>query len=153
MVYGNVRHAGHRQLTVSADQIIIAFADFYGSRRSYVSICKHGGEPGYVHVVPAGLNPTKTKERHLAVELYNGTVCVTEHLKDVLGAHPRPNVRIEVDPLGYSAGPNYGRFAWALTFQEVGGRKDGLRGFVKDVARHLDEGREADGAIGAYDED
>jgi hypothetical protein len=129
-----------------AESLIIAFAEYYGSRHSYVSICKHGGEPGYVHVVPAGFDPAKRKDRHVAVELYNGTVCVTERLKDALKAQPRPKPEpsIKQDPSGHSAGPNYGRFGWSLTFQAVKSWNDGLRGFVKDVAQRLDEGAHED---------
>jgi hypothetical protein len=139
---------------MTAADLIIAFAEFFGARGSYVSVCKHGGSPGYVHIVPGGFDPARSRERHVAVELYNGTVCVTDALKDAIGAHLRPDAPIQKDPLGYSAGPKYGRFAWALALREVEAWKGGARGFVKEVSDALDElkGRAAGGQIGDYDE-
>jgi hypothetical protein len=55
----------------------------------------------------------------LIVEGYNCTVSVAEPLATAAGAHPRPRRPIRQHELGYSAGPNYGRFQWALSAREL----------------------------------
>jgi hypothetical protein len=94
--------------------ILLDFIEAFGASRGYVSLAQRNGPRGYVHVVPPGLDPKKIASRHLLVER-NGTVCVTEQLHDTLGALLRPPVPIDQDPLGYSAGPRYGRFRWGIT--------------------------------------
>ena len=103
----------------------------------YGVLRQRGRAPGYVHVVPAGPDPNKARNRHVAIERFNGTVAVTEELQDALGAHPRPNARIENDPLGYCAGPNYGRFKWALTHDEIVQRWGTETAFAREVAKLL----------------
>jgi hypothetical protein len=126
----------------NADRLISAFIEFFGSRDEYVALRKRGGDPGYVHIVPFGFDPSKYWERHVAVDLYCGTIGVTKELKGELRAHVRPPKRIEADPLGYGTGPNYGRFRWALTFDDVEARNGGLRGFVRAVSEILDRLKE-----------
>lgn len=114
-----------------------AFVEVLGDEGGYAVLRHRGRSPGYAHVVPAGPDPNKARNRHVAIELFNGTVAVTEELREALGAHRRPNTRIETDPLGYSAGPNYGRFEWALSHDEIVRRWGSELAFAREVANLL----------------
>jgi hypothetical protein len=90
-------------------------------------------------VVPSPLDPKKRGHRLVAVELRNGTVCVTDELREQLAARPRPAKSIEDDDLGYSAGPNYGRFKWGLTHSEIIARWGSERAFAEGVSKCVRE--------------
>jgi hypothetical protein len=88
---------------------------------------------------------TSRAQRHVTVELFNGSVCVDEHLRDKLGASERPvdstdperkrGVRISAtEPLGASCGTNYGKFRWGLTFREIETRWGSVAKFAALVA-------------------
>jgi hypothetical protein len=49
------------------------------------------------------------------IERYNGTVAFAAPLAQYMGASQRLNQPIHQHPLGYSAGPHYGRFDHALS--------------------------------------
>lgn len=117
--------------------MLSAFVDVFSSNDGHAVLRRRGGSPGYVHVVPRGSDPTRPRSRHVAVELHNGTVAVSDALSDLVKAKARPNARIEADPLGYSAGPNYGRFKWALTHDEIIARWGTERAFAEEIAKSL----------------
>jgi hypothetical protein len=77
---------------------------------------------------------------------------LTEDLKDSLGARERSGARIEDDPTGYGAGPNYGRFKWALTHREILDRWKTERAFAEEVRTHVSALRRVD-SIGVRDGD
>lgn len=108
-----------RPMSDAALRVLLAFVDAFSADGGHAVLRARGGLRGYVHVVPPRFDPSKPSGRHVLVERYNGTVGVTARLKDALGAQTRPDARIQADPLGYSAGPNYGRFKWALTHDAI----------------------------------
>lgn len=124
-------------MSTEVDQVLRAFLDVFGGPDGHVVFRRRGTSRGYVHVVPSGFEPTDPRHRFVAVELHNGTVCVTAELKDALGANARPGARIEEHPTGHSAGPNYGRFKWALTHPEILTRWKTERAFAEDVRTHM----------------
>ena len=123
----------------TADRMIRAFIEVFSEQDEHVVLRHRGGHPGYVHVVPASLDPKKRAHRLIAVELRNGTVCVTDELREQLAARPRPAKRIEEDDLGYSTGPNYGRFEWGLTHSEIIAKWGSERAFAEDAKRCIRE--------------
>jgi hypothetical protein len=120
-----------------AHRLLLEFVAVLSSNDGHAALRQRGGSPGYVHVVPRGFDPARRGHRHVLVELYNGTVGVTEELKDELKAQPRSTARIEDDPLGYSAGPNYGRFRWGITHTDLVRRWGSERAFVEALAAQL----------------
>jgi len=132
----------------NAERLIVAFVEYFGQRDEYVYVRKKGGDPGYVHIVPQGFDPSKAGQRHVTVELFNGSVSVDEPLREALGATARPIDETDPEgkrgfhisdtcPLGASCGTYYGSFRWGLTFQEI--EKRGVRAFVEQVAGALSE--------------
>lgn len=117
------------------DEIIRAFITAFSDHDGHVVFRQRGGSPGYVHVVPSGFDPTRQEDRHLAIELANGTVSVTEELQRAIYAQERPNAPIHEDPLGGSTGTQLGRFRWALTHREIVTRPGGIPEFAREVAR------------------
>ena len=128
-----------------ASTVIEAFKDHYRNEGRGVTICAHPWPHGCVYVVPDGPDGTRRGQRHIAIELFTGSVCVDEHLCERLGAAPRPTdptdpdrrrgVRISsAEPLGTSCGTNYGRFGWGITFEEIEHRWGSVREFVEEVA-------------------
>lgn len=128
--------------------LVEAFVEVLSDDGGYAVLRQRGRTPGYVHVVPAGPDPNRPSSRHVAIELFNGTIAVTEELREALAAHPRPNARIEVDPIGYSAGPSYGRFKWALTHDEIITRWGTERAFAEEVAKSLRSRTDTDAGNG-----
>lgn len=120
-----------------ADQVLRAFLEVFSKAEGHVTFRQRGGSPGYVHIVPARWDPTKTRNRHVAVELKNGTVALTDELAEKVGASLRPGVSIQEDPLGHSAGPRYGRFRWAITHDAIMARWNDERAFAQEVREHL----------------
>jgi hypothetical protein len=122
-------------MSSEANEVIRAFITAFSSDDGHVVFRQRGGSPGYVHVVPSGFDPTRPEDRHLAVELHNGTVCVTEELQRVVNAHERPSMSIQEHPLGGSAGTSFGRFRWALTHHEIVVQRGGAPAFAAEIAR------------------
>ena len=105
-------------MNANAQILLLAFLEA-SAEGGYVTFGRRGGDPGYIHVVPGILSAGERACRHLLIELYNGTVGVTEPLREAIGGQERPHARIQQDTLGYSAGPNYGRFGWALPWAQI----------------------------------
>lgn len=122
-----------------------AFVEALSADGGYAVLRQRGGAPGYVHVVLGGLHPGRARNRHVAIERRNGTVAVTEQISGRLRAHERPNERIEDNPIGYSAGPNYGRFRWALSYSEIVDRWGGELAFAREVTGLLRGLEDVDG--------
>lgn len=120
-------------MSTPADRLIRAFIDVLGADDNHVTFRRRGGSPGYLHLIPSGFDPMRPQDRYLAIELHNGTVCVTEEFKETLGAQPRPASPIGTDALGHSAGPNYGRFKWALPHQAIISRWGDEHAFARSV--------------------
>lgn len=123
-------------MTHNANEVCRAFITAFSEDNGYVVFRQRGGVPGYVHIIPSGFDPELRDNRHLAVELANGTVSVTEELQHIVQAHARPDVHISKDDLGWSAGPNSGRFKWALRYQEICAKPGGIDALAKVVAAH-----------------
>lgn len=119
-------------------ELMGAFVEVLSENDGYAVLRHRGRAPGYVHVVPPGLNPNDKYKRHVSIERYNGRV--TAELRDKLianerpEAHERPDRRIQDDPLGYSAGRNYGRFKRAFTYEEIVREWESEIAFARDVA-------------------
>jgi hypothetical protein len=109
-------------MTDIALKLVGAFTEAL-SEDGYAVLRRRGGQPGYIHVVLNGVDPEDRQNRHVVIEMFNGTVAVAESLCASVfespSDHVRPNERIQDNPRGYSAGPKYGRFKWALTHDEV----------------------------------
>lgn len=118
----------------AADDVIRAFITAFSANKGHVVFRQRGSRPGYLHVVPAGFDPALPEDRHLAVELYNGTVCISEDLQINVKAQERPNVSIRKHPCGTSAG-NSGKFRWALSHQEIVEHRGGVHAFAEEIAR------------------
>jgi hypothetical protein len=134
----------------NATTVIEAFKAHYRRIGQGVTVLAYTWPHGCVYVVPEGPDMTSRAQRHVTVELFNGSVCVDEHLRDALGASERPvdptdpdrkqGVRISAtEPLGASCGANYGKFRWGLTFQEIETRWGSAANFVALVADRLSQ--------------
>lgn len=123
-------------MSEQANEILRAFIAAFSADDGYVVLRQRGGSPGYVHVVPSGFDPAEKYDRHLVVELANGTVSVTEELQHIVNAHVRPDAHISADDLGWSAGPNSGRFKWAIRYREIVDQRGGVEPFAKEIASH-----------------
>ena len=122
-------------MSSAADEVIRAFVAAFSANDGHVALRQRGGSPGYVHIVPSGFDPTRREDRHLIVELYNGTVSVTKELQSTVTAQDRPDMSVREHDLGFSAGPNSGRFKWALAHDAIVARWGSVRAFAEDVAR------------------
>jgi|GEM_PF-807452 len=123
-------------MSSAANEVIRAFVATFSADDGHVVLRQRGGSPGYVHVVPSGFDPTQRNDRHLAVELANGTVSVTKELQPNVNAHDRPDVSISDHELGWSVGTNSGRFKWSLSYDEIVNKRGGIKAFAQEIARH-----------------
>ena len=115
------------------DEIIEAFRTAFPQ----VRLC-HRGDPinGYTHVHGPSqlLNLDGLHQSHtVVVEKLNGTVALAGDLATLMGAVERPALPIHEHPLGYSAGPNYGRFWRALSAATIRAEWPTLDGFVEHL--------------------
>ena len=62
---------------------------------------------------------------------------VTAEIAIQLEATPRPDAPLQQHPLGYSAGPRYGRFAFGITYEEMVARFGGELAFAARLTQLL----------------
>ena len=132
----------------NATIVIEAFKAHYRDTAQSVTICPHMWPHGCVYVVAGGTDVISRAQRHVVVELFNGSVCVDDRLRDKLGARARPidpadperkrGLPISArEPLGTSCGTNFGKFRWGLTFQDIEKRWGSPAALVEQVAELL----------------
>ena len=97
-----------------------------------VKLQRRGALPGHMLVLSQAVSRIGL-QRCALVELHNGTVGLPGELALALHARRRPATSIEHDPLGFSAGPNYGDFAYGFAQQEVLDRWHGEHHFARDL--------------------
>ena len=95
------------------------FADAFHAVSPGVQVDPHGGWPGYVSINGPANATGEPQQCWVKVELTNATVAFAAPIAAGMGAHQRPQLPINVHPLGYSAGPNFGRFDHAVSADEV----------------------------------
>ena len=76
---------------------------------------------GYLHIHGPNQTPGtgRCATHSIVVEQANGTVSLRTPIAKQLGFTKRPNAPISQHPLGYSNGPDYGVFDYALSFEDI----------------------------------
>lgn len=119
----------------SAQEILWSFTYHSANNRGHVTFAMRGLPYGYVKIFGPSA-PTITRGNcYIAVEIYNGSLTMKETLAGPLRASPRPpdGPRIIRDPLGTSAGPNFGDFSWGITPEQLCNRYKSADDIVEDV--------------------
>lgn len=99
--------------------------------------CRRGRWPGHMLLAFTPHGREVSGFGPLVLELSNGTVAVNATLRHALGASPRPSVPLTAHPLGYSAGPDYGCFLFAVSHAEIRRRWTNEMNFAWAVASWL----------------
>lgn len=102
-----------------------------------VTCCTRGSsDPTYVHVHGPSQPAREAHCRsHCLIVEANGTVAFRELLGRRLGARLRPLVPISQDPLGYSNGPDFGEFTYALDAATIRERFGSSASFAEAVIK------------------
>ena len=109
-----------------------------------------GGIPGYTHIHGPKHWPKPNTKRcfnhSVVIENYNGTVCFPERLAQKVNANAsriraieRPKVSIKIHPWGGAGRPNYGRFIYGLTYDDIVNEWATVDKFVMVVIACCDE--------------
>lgn len=116
--------------------LVCAFAGALGELGD-LSFTRRGSWPGHLVVSHRPSAPRQPAYPYAILELTNATVAVSGFLRGPLGAHARPQLPLGEHELGYTAGPDYGDFGFALAHAQILENWANEQAFARCIADHV----------------